>query len=208
MSSEIDFKKDRYGFWRQVDPRPFIYTDKYKAAQQTTEAMVYLRMGFLMSALAPDLLATMRAVDIGSGNGSFVRTAGHAFKELKPYDLAGESISKEELETTEWNLICLTDVLEHMHDINDLFKLKWKFCYISIPETPRVNDWRELKGWRHYKPDEHIWMLNMRGVCDWLREHDCVVLRTGDPEDMIRKPQPGISTNISTIVAVKIDGAL
>ena len=208
MSSEVRFELREHGFWRQKDPKPFNYDTKYKAAQQTTPEMVHLRMGFLMSVFRPEALANMRAVDIGSGNGAFVKTAGRAFGALKPYDLAGESITRKELEDTEWDLICLTDVLEHMWDIEDLFKLKWHYCYISIPETPPLHSWEDLKGWRHYKPDEHVWMLNERGLCTWLQRRGCGIMRVGNPEDIIRRPPQGLSRNIASVIAVDLKRTL
>ena len=195
------FERDGYGFWRQVDPKPFSYDCGYKSAQGTTAEMSWLRLGFLLSAVSPSECLSGQACDVGSGNGCFARTVGGCFGRMREYDVAGDSISDDELYGTEWDVLFLTDVLEHFPDIDDLFRMRFRTLFLSFPETPHADDFRELRSWRHYKPDEHIWMLNGDGVVRWLSEHGCDAVAIGNPEDAIRRPQAGLDRNITTIVA-------
>lgn len=195
-----NFTRTDYGFWRQLEPRPFNYDTDYKEAQGTTAEMSWLRLGVLISALgaSPQSFKDWWLCDVGSGNGTFAKEAAKVFGNVREYDLSGNSISEEELYTREWDVIFLTDVLEHYKDIKDLFKIKFKYLFLSFPETPEVTAWTELRDWRHYKPDEHIWMLNKDGVVKWLEDNGKRVIYTGNPEDAIRKSPYNV--NISTVI--------
>ena len=195
------FLKDKYGFWRQSDPELFKYDEKYKAMQKTTEAMAWLRLGFLFSVVCPNECRSFLACDVGSGNGCFARIASKCFSSVKEYDVSGDSITRNEFEHTEWDMIFLTDVLEHFNSIDDLFALHFKYVFLSFPETPAVDDWKDLKEWRHFKPNEHIYCLNEKGIVQWLKTHGYEVIACGNPEDAIRKPQIGLNRNISTVIA-------
>ena len=200
MRGDISFTKDRYGFWRQNDPHPIAYTQEYKTRQQTTPAMAWLRLGFLFSVLSPAECSRMVACDVGSGNGCFARTAAGCFREMHEYDLAGNSIPSSRLESTPWDVVFLTDVLEHYLHIDDLFLIDFEYGFLSFPETPSVASWQELVGWRHYKPDEHIWMLNEDGMRRWFSDHGYDTVASGAPEDAIRRTYIRTDRNITTMV--------
>ncbi len=200
MDTDINYLKDKYGFWKQQNPAPIVYDTNYKSIQKTTVEMSWLRLGFLLSALKepPTTLANWQVCDIGSGNGIFAREAANVFPHIKEYDLSGDTISEEELHTAKWDLIVLTDVLEHFTDINDLYRLQFKYMLLSFPETPVVTTQEELQTWRHYRPNEHIYCLHADGVAKWLQENGYTVLACNNIEDAIRKaPYP---VNITTML--------
>jgi len=192
-----EFARDVYGFWRQIDPKPFNYDLDYKAKQSTNQAMDWLRLGWLSSHIQVQTLKTFNVVDIGAGNGSFVMEASKVFRRVVPYDLVGESISEQELRDTLWDLISLSDVLEHYHNIDDLWSLHFKYAFISFPETPEGFD---LTKWRHYKPDEHIYMINAASFALWVQRWGCQVVAAGCPEDMLRVRWDPFKPNISTFL--------
>ncbi len=194
------FTKDKYGFWKQDNPRIFKYTADYKARQATTEAMAFLRLGWLGATYPPDVLRTMTAVDIGCGTRCFINNCRSYFKELKGFDLKGRSISEEELRHTRWSLVILSDVLEHYREIDELFTLNWDAAFLSFPETPPVSKWEDLRKWRHFKPDEHIWMLNTVGMYKWATDRGAEVIDSSFVEDFIRRPQPGLARNIASML--------
>lgn len=199
----MNFSKDKYGFWRQDSPEPFEYDENYKAIQKTTDAMAWLRLGFLFSVISPGECRGFLACDVGSGNGCFAKAVRGCFSSISEYDLSGDSITRDELEHTDWDIVFLTDVLEHFGQIDDLFGLHFRYVFLSFPETPSVDDWRELSEWRHFRPNEHIWCLNEDGVVRWLDDHGYETVARGNPEDAIRRPQPGLKRNISTVIARK-----
>jgi len=194
----IPFSPDKHGFLRQNNnPCPFVYDTSYKARQGTNTAMSWLRIGWLAAHIPYPELKTFNAVDIGSGNGSFVKEAQNVFKRIFSYDLAGESIADTELYSTNWDLISMADVLEHYPDIDDLWTLSFEYALISFPEKPMGTD---LRQWRHYKPNEHLYMLDAATFSQWVVANNYKVIAQGCPEDFIRKRWDTEKTNISTFL--------
>ena len=193
------FNKTQYGFWKQENPQPFQYTIDYKFKQSTNIEMSYLRLGMISNYITVDDMSSMSMVDIGCGNGSFVNCCRNKFKNVYGYDVTGDTISENELYSLYWDLIVLSDVLEHFEDINKLFDIKWKYAMISYPETPKVERWEELKSWRHFKPDEHIWCLNKEGIIQWLIDNDCSVLGESNFEDLLRTRWEKTKPNITSL---------
>ena len=199
----MQFERDHYGFWRQVDPQPFVYTEEYKSRQSTNEAMSFLRLGWLSANLGGyDAMKSMEVVDIGCGSGEFVKHAKKFFRRAVGYDVVGDSITRGELETFRWDMVVLSDVLEHFERIDDLFALHWKYAFVSFPETPAVSDWRELcdAKFRHFKPDEHLWMMNSDGFEVWARSRGAEVVDRGNFEDAIRTRWDASKPNISSFL--------
>lgn len=196
----MNFVKTKYWFWRQTDAKPFVYTEDYKQHQSTDIRMSYLRLGWLSSKLNVHDMRKMSMVDVGCGNGIFAESAKPMFRSVSKYDVAGESITKDELHNTSWDIIVLSDVLEHFNDINDLFLIKWRYCFLSFPETPHVDNWHDLESWRHFKPDEHIWCLNRLGVERWVVDNQCEVIASSHFEDLIRHRWNLLYPNITTML--------
>jgi len=202
---DIPFSEDRYGFLKQIDPEPFKYTAEYKNKQSTNNAMSWLRLGWLSAQIPFDQIKKFNTVDIGSGNGIFVNEGRSVFKRIVPYDLTGESISETELYSTAWDLVVMSDVLEHYHNIDDFWTLSFQYAMVSFPETPRSR--MNLEHWRHYKPNEHIYMLNTNSFIDWVKNHGCSVVAYGTPEDMIRCRWDDAQPNITTFL-IKRDAVI
>lgn len=198
------YEYEENGFVKQVNHIDFPYDEKYKEKQSTNAEMTFLRLGWLSAYVSCDDIMSMKVVDIGCGNGEFIKHSSRVFDNIHGFDLAGESISTEELEETVWDLVVLSDVLEHFDNIDYLFtRLKWKFCLLSYPETPEVETFEELSSWRHFKPNEHIYYLHESGVKQWVAKHDAMVVGCGDPEDMIRKRWHEDKRNITTMLILR-----
>lgn len=198
------FSRTEYGFWRQDAPEPFTYTDDYAARQSTTEAMAFLRLGWIGSFLSVNALRGAVVVDVGAGNRAMEQHLGRCINRVASYDVAGDSISKDELLSTPWDLAIFADVIEHVLDIDYAWSIPWRYAYISFPETPRVDNWEELKDWRHFKPHEHIWMLNLLGVGRLACErHGCRILGEGHIEDLIRTRWHADRPNISSLLVCR-----
>ena len=192
---------DKYGFLKQVRHQVFEYTEEYKRKQGTNIAMSFLRLGWLSSHFSYEDLRDMCVVDVGCGSGEFIKHAEHLFHDMRGYDVVGESITDQELMDTHWDLVILSDVLEHFEDIDKLFDMKWDYCMLSFPETPVVETFEELKSWRHFKPNEHLYHLYSEGVIEWAEVvHGAEVIDAGNFEDIIRTRWDDQKTNISTLL--------
>lgn len=198
MSKPV-FANSKYGFWKQINPEKFEYSQQYKQKQSTNENMAYLRIGWLSSFFDYEQLSKLTVVDIGSGNGTFVDVGKNVFGKCVGYDVCGESITQQELNETKWDMIVLSDVLEHFDNIDDLYKLNWKYAFISFPETPKdVKTQSDLEKWKHFKPNEHLWCLNLNGFIEWATDNQCEIIGYSNTEDIIRsrwnKEQPNITS--------------
>jgi hypothetical protein len=190
----------KYGFWKQTNPQPFDYSLEYKQSQSTNTDMSFLRIGWISAFLPHALIRKISVVDIGSGNGTFVNVGKNVFGSCCGYDVNGESITREELYAKHWDMVVLSDVLEHFEDIEDLFKMKWEFCFVSFPETPKVKSAIDLESWRHYKPNEHLWCLNVEGMIRWFEDHRCRVVGSSSVEDVLRRRWDDRKPNISSVL--------
>jgi len=190
------------GFVRQTEPHDFVYDENYKARQSTNEAMSYMRLGWLAAHIPYDDWAEMSMVDIGCGSGEFVKHASDKFKRVRGYDVCGTSISRDELMDTEWDIAVMSDVVEHFNDIEELFDIQWNHAFISFPETPAFETFEEMREWRHFKPNEHLWYLNIEGFLHWIeKEHrEATVVSSSNFEDSIRTRWNRQMTNISTVL--------
>jgi hypothetical protein len=191
-----------HGFIKQSSPYRIVYDETYKARQSTNVEMSYLRLGWLCGFVQVDEIMSMAVVDVGSGNGEFAKCCMGKFESVYEYDVSGASISRDELYGRTWGLIVLSDVLEHFDDIDDLFRMKWKYCLLSFPETPDVDNFDDLKKWKHFKPGEHIYHLYRDGVEDWVNsmERGTVVVSSSNVEDMIRRRCEVSVPNITTML--------
>jgi hypothetical protein len=192
----------RHGFVHQVDREPFDYDLEYKEKQSTNVEMSYLRMGWLAASIPHEELRDFYVVDVGSGNGEFARCASKHFKKVCEYDLSGDTISREELMGTPWDLAVFSDVVEHFPDLNEFIDIPWTYAMVSFPETPEVESFEELQAWRHFKPNEHLWYMTGKGFSAWATKNipGVKIINQGYFEDMIRarwdKNKPNISTTL------------
>lgn len=196
---KISYSRDKYGFLKQDNPQPFDYSLAYKEKQSTNPRMSWLRLGWLSASIPYDRLCKMSAVDIGSGNGNFVRESSNVFKEVKPYDVTGESIDDVELYGRHWDLVVLSDVLEHYDDIDKFWGLNFEWAMISFPETPNPDKF-DLSRWRHFKPNEHIYLLTADRFLNWVVSHNCEVIAYSNFEDALRTRWDSSLPNISTFL--------
>lgn len=199
LPKEYEYKN---GFLHQKTHIPFEYDLEYKKKQSTNKEMSYLRLGWLSASIPYEKLKNFCAVDVGSGNGEFSRYAKTVFKEICEYDLSGETISKEQLFSTNWDLAVFSDVIEHFPDINEFFEIPWKYALVSFPETPQFYDFNDLKEWRHFKPNEHLWYMNSKSFIKWAKSiiPSLQILNFGYFEDLIRKRWDDDLPNIATIL--------
>lgn len=190
-------------FWRQTDAVPFDYGLNYKQNLAHSNENSMFRLGILSTYFRTRDMENMKVIDFGCGAGDFIRNGSKVFKECVGYDVTGPSITKERLLTEKWDLMTAFDVLEHLEDINFIFDINWNYCYLSFPETPLVTDWHELINWRHFKTNEHIWMLNSNGVRNWMRAHECEIVMEDAYEDCIRKRWNNNNVNIWSMLVCR-----
>lgn len=160
----------------------------------TTDTMSHLRLGFVQ-AVSPH---KGRLLDVGYGNGSFLKLAAKAGFDTFGNDVHGcgerYGIREVNLNGTSWDIVTFFDSLEHFADLS----LPRHVCQnagrvvISVPHRPHH---RDIPGWKHYRPGEHLHLFCVRSLDRFLegkRREAAVAL-----EDVIRGSRGGIP-NIMT----------
>jgi len=144
-----------------VFQHPPVVTARYDAAYVATydrypsDRMSLLRVGFL-KAFAP----SGRLLDIGYGNGAFIREAEAAGFEAFGFDVHGVPRGVREIDLARdrstWDVVTCFDSLEHVADFAPLRSLwrRARLALVSAPLTP--SRFPSDRGWKHYKAGEHL----------------------------------------------------
>lgn len=130
-----------------------------------------------------------RILDVGYGNGAFLKRAREAGMLIHGIDVHSEDfgIPNVDFDTDlEYDLVCFFDSIEHFPVFDPIFKLRTQAAIVSIPNTPRVL-LASPTTWRHYKPGEHLHYFSReslnRVMSRWGFNRK---LTDGFPEDQLR----------------------
>jgi hypothetical protein len=117
-------------------------------------------------------------LDYGSGCGWF-----RAYRPPKvvvdTYDIG--SYPQTGIKHDFYSIICFWDVLEHLHNIEDVAHIlsMTEFIALSVPIKP---DKQPLKSWKHFKPGEHLHYFSESNLNDILDSYNFRCLIKGYPE--------------------------
>jgi SAM-dependent methyltransferase len=118
--------------------------------------MSKIRWDFIRSYLhLPD---GSRILDVGYGNGAFLRYARGAGMKIYGIDVHSEDFGIPVVDFNTplvYDLVCFFDSLEHFPSFAPIFQLSARNVVISIPNTPDCL-LTTPTDWRHFKPGEHL----------------------------------------------------
>ena len=171
MTVSVSYDAD---YARQYDTRP-------------VKAMSEVRWNFIQAHL--NLPVNSRVLDIGYGNGAFLKHARTAGMKIYGIDIHSENfgIPNVDFDTSlAFDLICFFDSLEHFSDFSPILKLNSRHAIISMPNTPSFVLSRP-QAWRHFKPGEHLHYFSRKSLDTfmgyWGFPHK---VADGYPEDELR----------------------
>ena len=130
------------------------YAHQYDS--RPVKAMSELRWNFIRACL--DLPRGSRILDVGYGNGAFLKHARDAGMDIYEIDLHSEDFGIPVVDFDngmDFDLICFFNSLEHFPSFSPILKLKSRSVIVSIPNAPDFL-LATPKLWRHYKPGEHL----------------------------------------------------
>lgn len=137
----------------------------------------------------------MTLLDYGCASGAFHTSARNGFVTFG-YDINPHSPYHREI-NGQMDIVTMWDVIEHLHDPKDTIKkLNPKMLFISTPNKGAVE---KLEGWRHYRPDEHLWYFDLPSLESLLRECGFKIVEHNFTEGSIRNPER--PQDIITVVA-------
>lgn len=167
-----------------------VYDKEYVATRydvyEMTLLMSYLRLGFVKSFVDGGKL-----LDVGYGNGSFLKLAAKNGFDVYGKDVHGADYGIREIELSAhvWNLVTFFDSLEHFPDLISVREIRAECIIVSTPYRP-VSFPNDL-SWKHYRPGEHLHyfsenslmtlFLNMNFVGSFMVEDAVRGSRNGEP---------------------------
>lgn len=189
------YSTDQYGIVHQLDPKPFAYCEEYvniynqPAYKENELKLSYLRLGYLLAHTNPTSL-----LDVGFGNGAFLRAAEHIIPNTYGYDVFPNPNYRIAPLTDYYDVITFFDSLEHFPSLDFFTTLRCKYVLISTPWMPTSG----FDGWKHRKPNEHLHFFTPTSLSNFLVHHNFTPLHFTNLEDVIRKSTP---PNILTLIA-------
>jgi len=192
------------GLIYQVEKKGFTYDeeyvkDRYDTYGELNNYMSHLRLGYILGSIKDKINSVL---DIGYGNGSFLKTSKKIIPNCYGYDVTGYEIPKGCEFVEDWtnlnvDLITFFDVLEHFENPYIIKDLNVKYIVLSFPWCHYISDeW--FKEWKHRRPNEHLWFFNEKNIYNFAKSTGYEVINHCNIEDTIR----GQNINLENILTV------
>lgn len=172
------------------------YKEKYNSLGILTEAMSYLRLGLITRFYKGP---RTHLLDIGPGNGHFVRLCKTVFVNAQGYDKGDDSV----LLKLRYNVVTMFDSLEHIEDLSFIKHLNTDMVIVSVPWCHWLATEDEFLSWKHRRPGEHLHHFGQYGLNQLFFAAGFVVLWYGNVEDAIRRNPDQSQENILTMIFKK-----
>lgn len=188
--------------WQET-VEPMKYGAEYVAgyAGRPTVELSWVRLAFLWL-----YKKSGRILDIGYGDGEFIRQASRAGFFTMGYDAHGDDIGVpvvKELQLGVFDIVTMFDSFEHMADLNEPFKAAPSMFVVTVPWLPEGVTDESIKSWRHYKPNEHLHYFTEKSLRAVFSRHGYGMETRLNIEDIIRK-NPQSSPNTMTFIFRKV----
>ena len=177
-------------------------SERYDTIPDSVLKLSYARAGFILGVCGE----IRNVLDVGYGNGGFLRAMQSAGVECAGSDISGYPlppgcrwVAPEDLPARDWDLITFYDSLEHFPSLDFLRSLRAEYVAITAPcvrEGASV-DW--LAGWKHLRPGEHLHHFTVTAAQRMMARLGYRLGQVGYVEDMIRTPR-AFERNIFTAV--------
>lgn len=201
------YLKNEFGIIYQKNPKIIDYNieyveKRYNTYGESVERMSHLRLGYIIGSIGniPESI-----LDVGYGNGNFLKTCSKIIKNTYGNDISGypipeDSIFIENIFEKYFEIITFFDCLEHYSDINFLKNLNCKYICISVPWCHYFDEnWFE--NWKHRRPNEHLWHFNEKSLECFMKSQNFKLINHCNIEDTIRKDST--EHNILTSIFIK-----
>lgn len=196
------------GLIYQVRREPFTYDTEYVKHRYDTYGhlnglMSHLRLGYIVGSIGH---VPYSLIDIGYGNGAFLKACAGVVEHCYGYDVSGYPLPEHASWAEDWrtrpvDVITFFDVLEHFEDPYFLRDLQANYVVISVPWCHYVDDeW--FANWKHRRPNEHLWFFNSSSMRNFANATGYTVRNMTHLEDAIR-PSPNALPNILTVTLQK-----
>lgn len=212
MLDNYDLNIDGLGY--QIKAKPYTYDTKYVEDRYDTYgdlniSMSNLRLGFVVGSLG---FIPKSILDIGYGNGAFLKECVKIISNCYGYDISGYPIPEgckfsENWKTKSVDVITFFDSLEHFEDPYFIAGLNTQYIVISVPLCHSIHNDDWFDNWKHRRPNEHRWFFNIDSMKNFAWRTGFEVIASSNIEDVIRK-SPNSSPNILTVTLKRMNGSI
>lgn len=163
------------------------YNMKYNNYGEKGNYISYLRLGVLIGALGR---RPKSIVDVGFGNGDFLRAAMKAIDEVYGCDISDFPVPEgskriDVKDISGIDVTCFFDSLEHFESIDFIKNLSTNYVFISVPWCHNISeDW--FINWYHRRENEHLYHFNEDSLKTFFSECGYECIFTQNFEDIIR----------------------
>ena len=179
---------------------------RYDTIPEKVREMSMLRAGFILGATGAGKLRSV--LDIGYGNGDFLRVMHEAFgADCYGLDVSGYPVP-DGCRQLEWagvmgrhfQLVTLFDSLEHMPSLEVLDYLDCGFLAVTAPcfHPDLGADW--FRAWKHRRPGEHLHHFSPDSLTGLMASKGYRLLVVDSIEDALRGSAPDGTWNTFTSV--------
>lgn len=130
-----------------------------------------------------------RLLDYGCATGAFhlSRPSGCRI-EATGWDVNPHSAYHQQ-PSGQFSILSMWDVIEHLVEPGTpLREYRPEWVFISTPNIDAVDDYREVRAWRHWKPGEHLHYFNLKALSAVLACEGYTVADFHYEEGAIRDP--------------------
>ena len=163
--------------------------DRYVKYGILSDEMSFLRLGFILGGVKEEIRSIL---DIGYGNGAFLRVANNLIPNCYGNDISGFPLPEnvifvDNIFNNSYDVITLFDVLEHFENIEFVKDLKCKYICLTVPWCHFFSeDW--FMNWKHRRYDEHLWHFNSDSLDHFMQNMGFIrISNHSNLEDSIRK---------------------
>ncbi len=176
-------------YQRDMGARRIAYDEHYLEHYRALEGSVIQaalndgRIG-LLARHAP---AGARVLDVGVGNGSFVRAARLAGFDVRGFDVNPAAVAMLRADglyaddPAPFDAVTLWDSLEHMEDPGELLARIRPGTRV-FAAIPVIEDLARVRESKHYKPGEHLYYFTAAGFTAWMALWGLRLLEKSDHE--------------------------
>lgn len=184
-----DYLQDENGI-HQLNPQPFVYDEKYCATYNTdayvrgNEILQALRLGFVIGSHGS---IPKSLVDIGYGNGAFLKRCRGVIDKLYGKDISGIVIDFVEnvWHYPKCDVATFHDCIEHIQDLSFLYDIPVSTIIISLPYC-HFNSIEWFEKWKHRKPNEHVHHFDKYTLASLMSNYKWRAVAISHHEDIVR----------------------
>lgn len=141
-------------------------------------------------------------LDYGCGSGSFLAQLDGEYAEVSGFDINPyEKYFNIDVLFKKYDVVTFWDSIEHLENPISIIKgLQPKSIFLSAPSTDDI-EIKDILTWRHYKPEEHTHLFNLRSITLLLKKAGYRVIEHNYGESSLRTG--GGNKNILSIASIK-----